>query len=379
MPTSVDPRPEPAWSRYAGDKPVGMRIVLQIDGAGSASAGGSTCRAVPLESAVYVAYFVLLGAFWGLSPSIYKVLGPAGMPISHIIVLTGIGVGVGLAVCGRILMGHSAVDRRLLFYGLGCGALLNVPFSLQIMFAGHIPAAVLAIVFSTAPFCNYLLALATGHDRPRAHRVLALLAGLASSVVLVVTRDHAGLGSFSLWTLAAFSCPVLFAVYNWFTAHRWPPNVNIYQAGMAESFASALFALPFLLVFAPPWTTAVPSLSSYGLVAFLAVMWVAERIVYYTLIRDKGPVYTAQGIYVAAPAGVLYGIAFFQERPDAWLWVSLALILLALWLNNSRPDAKPIRAGQSPSHPASSHPGPERPASAAGVAGAPEAKVSPSA
>jgi drug/metabolite transporter (DMT)-like permease len=287
---------------------------------------------------VYAAYFVLLGAFWGLSPSIYKVLAPAGMPISHIIVLTGIGVGIGLAICGRILAGHSNVSRRLVLYGLGCGLLLNIPFSLQIVFASHVPAAELAIVFSTSPFCNYALALLMRRDRLKTHKVLALLAGFASSLVLVVTRQHAGgFGGFSGWTLAAFSCPILFSLYNWFTSVRWPHGVNIYQAGMAESFASALFALPFLLWFAAPGVVALPSLASYGLVGCLTLMWVVERLVYYTLIRDKGPVYTVQAIYVAAPAGVLYGIAFFQERPDIWLWVSLALILVALWLNNSKP------------------------------------------
>lgn len=286
---------------------------------------------------VYAAYFVLLGAFWGLSPSIYKMLAPAGMPISHIIVLTGIGVGIGLALCGRILAGHSKISRGLLFYGLGCGALLNIPFSLQIVFAGHVPAAELAIVFSTSPFCNYALALILRRDRLQSHKILALLAGFASSIVLVVTRQHPdGASMYTGWTLASFSCPVLFAIYNWFTSSRWPPDVNIYQAGMAESFASALVALPFLLWFATPGVVATPSLASYGLVGCLALMWVVERLVYYTLIRDKGPVYTAQAIYVAAPAGILYGIGLFQERPDVWLWVSLSLILLALWLNNSR-------------------------------------------
>eukprot|EP01036_Dinobryon_divergens_P008077 gene8077-10785_t len=66
-------------------------------------------------------------------------------------------------------------------------------------------------------------------------------------------------------------------------------------------------------------------------------MWVGERIVYFTLIRDRGPVYTVQAIYISAPAGVLYGITFFGEAPDLWLWISLALVILALWLNN-RPD-----------------------------------------
>jgi drug/metabolite transporter (DMT)-like permease len=179
-------------------------------------------------------------------------------------------------------------------------------------------------------------------DRLQMHRVLALIAGFASSLVLVVTRQHPeGIGGFSGWTLLSFSCPILFAIYNSFTSVRWPHGVNVYQAGMAESFASALFALPFLLWYAAPGITPLPSAGSYGLVGCLALMWVVERIVYYTLIRDKGPVYTVQAIYIAAPAGVLYGIAFFGERPDLWLWVSLALILVALWLNNARPAPVP--------------------------------------
>ena len=38
--------------------------------------------------------FLALGLFWGISPSFYKHLSNIGMPVSHTICLTGLGVGV---------------------------------------------------------------------------------------------------------------------------------------------------------------------------------------------------------------------------------------------------------------------------------------------
>ena len=70
-------------------------------------------------------------------------------------------------------------------------------------------------------------------------------------------------------------------------------------------------------------------------------MWVAERISYFTLIREKGASYTAQAVYLSAPAAVIFGVIFFGGVGDIWLWVSLAVLMVALYLNNSAPTAKP--------------------------------------
>ena len=64
-------------------------------------------------------------------------------------------------------------------------------------------------------------------------------------------------------------------------------------------------------------------------------MWVAERIAFFTLIRERGATSTAQAVYLSAPAAVFFAVVFFGGATDAWLWVSLAVLLLALWLNNS--------------------------------------------
>ncbi len=47
-------------------------------------------------------YFIFLGLFWGLSQSLYKAMALQNMPISHVIVYAGFGVGLGLMVAARI-------------------------------------------------------------------------------------------------------------------------------------------------------------------------------------------------------------------------------------------------------------------------------------
>ena len=70
--------------------------------------------------------------------------------------------------------------------------------------------------------------------------------------------------------------------------------------------------------------------------AAASILWIIERIAFFTLIREKGAVYTIQAIYVSTPAAVLWAILIFGKPADPWIWVSLAILMLALWLNNSR-------------------------------------------
>jgi hypothetical protein len=55
-----------------------------------------------MTSLRHLVYFIALGMFWGVSPSLYKHWGEIGMPATHVIVLTGLGVGVALAVICRL-------------------------------------------------------------------------------------------------------------------------------------------------------------------------------------------------------------------------------------------------------------------------------------
>jgi len=127
----------------------------------------------------------------------------------------------------------------------------------------------------------------------------------------------------------------MYTAYNWFASRNWPKDADTMSVGASESIWSAIVAAPFFFLMAPPWAPGVPGLLDYWSVLAATAMWIIERIAFFTLIRDKGAVYTIQAVYVATPAAVAFAAIFFGGGNDPWLWVSLAILMLALWLNNS--------------------------------------------
>ncbi|MGQ0486709.1 MAG: hypothetical protein ACT4SY_15345 [Hyphomicrobiales bacterium] len=288
-----------------------------------------------MSSPLHIFYFLALGLFWGLSPSLYRVMGDAQVPVTHIIVYTGLAVGAALGLVAWATTGRIDLGRPILLYGLICAALMNVPFGLGLLFARHVPITELALIMSLAPFCNYLVALATGRDLTVPRKLVAIAVGFASSAVLILSREGTASGEVSWWMIASFSAPVMYTAYNWYAAANWPKDADTMSVGAAESVCSGLIVVPLLLLVAPPWSGDVPGALAYWSVAAAAVMWIVERIAFFTLIRDKGAVYTIQAVYVATPAAVIFAAIFFGGAADFWLWLSLAILMLALWLNNS--------------------------------------------
>ncbi len=296
-----------------------------------------------MTSPRHLAYFVALGLFWGLSPSLYRHWGVIGMPVTHVIVVTGLCVGAALAAICAVRGIDWRGGLRLQLFGMGCATLMNVPFALGLVFARHVPATELALIISMAPIVNYLVALATGRENAAPRRLVAILLGFLSTAILVITRQGMLSGEVSWWLIAAFSLPFLYSAYNWFAALYWPPRAHAMAAGVAESIWSGLIALPFLLYFAPPWHPDQLALPAYLTVAIACAMWTVERIAFFTLIREKGAVFTVQAVYLSTPAAVLVAITFFGGA-DIWLFVSLAVLMAALYLNNSGTAARPTSA-----------------------------------
>jgi drug/metabolite transporter (DMT)-like permease len=296
-----------------------------------------------MTSPRHLSLFVSLGLFWGVSPSLYRHWGEVGMPVSHVIVLTGLGVGVVLALICHYRGIDWRGDWRLQMFGLGCAVLMNVPFAMGLFFARHVPPTELALVISTAPIVNYLMALISGRENAAARRLAAILMGFASTAILVITLEGMLSGEISWWLVASFLLPLLYSVYNWFAAIWWPPRVHAMAAGVAESIWSGIVALPFLLLFAPPWAAAQPAAAAYWTVLFACAMWTLERIAFFTLIQEKGAVFTIQAVYLSTPAAVVIALAIYGGA-DIWLFVSLAVLMVALYLNNTGSAARPTSA-----------------------------------
>ncbi len=289
----------------------------------------------------HILYFIALGTFWGVSPSLYKYWGESGVPVSHVICYTGLGLAVFLFCVARLWEGDWGWSPAILKYGLVCATLMNVPFAWSLTLARHVPAPELALVFSISPIISFLVGALTGRDPLTRRRVIAILFGFAASSLLVLTRDGMVSGAVSWWLLASFINPLLWATYNWYAQQNWPKDGTTFSVGAAESLLSGLLALPFVLVLSPPWSTAYSGPVVWWSLVFATGMWVAERISFFTLIREKGASYTSQAVYLSSPAAVFIAMYFFGGAGDPWLWAALALIMVALYLNNSGAPLKP--------------------------------------
>jgi len=293
-----------------------------------------------MPSLRHPAYFVALALFWGVSPAMYRYWGEVGVPASHVIVYTGFGLALFLGAFARWTQGRFGWNRDVMTYSLVCAFLMNVPFSLSLTFARHVPTAELALVFSLSPLINFAVGAITGRDPMTARRALAIAVGFAASCILVVSREGTFSGQVSWWLLASFINPFLFAAYNWFAQRHWPRGGTTFTIGAAESFWSGVLALPFMLVLSPPWVVEFTGKMAVWSIVAATLMWVAERISFFTLIRERGATYTSQAVYLSAPMAVIFAVIFFGGATDIWLWLSLAILMFALWLNNSGPAAR---------------------------------------
>ncbi len=283
---------------------------------------------------------MLLGMFWAVSPSVYKHLADVKMPVSHTVMFSGLAVGTMMLCIVLVRSGLGSIDKRVVAYGFGCAVLLNIPFGLQLVMAGHVPATELSIVITLSPFFAFLIASAMNHERPTGRKLAAISLGFLSTLVLILSRQGTLSGHISWPLIISLLIPLLYSLYNTFAARVWPKGADTIQAGAFESLWSGLIALPFLVWFAPLSSPTTPALYDYWALGALSLMWVVERLVYFSLITEKGAVYTVQATYVSTPAAVIIAAVFFGGATDYWLWVSLVLLMVALYLNNSGSASK---------------------------------------
>jgi drug/metabolite transporter (DMT)-like permease len=73
--------------------------------------------------------------------------------------------------------------------------------------------------------------------------------------------------------------------------------------------------------------------SGWGHIAIAAMIGlsVVEIFLYFEIVRMAGPIFVSQANFVTVVTGVFWGMVIFGERPGEWLWLSVAMLFIALY------------------------------------------------
>ena len=281
---------------------------------------------------------LLLGILWGLGPILAKIV------VAEVPVFTLVGGRLTLAAAVMWLFlrlrGQSMPrDRRswMLYAGQG---IFNaaIPFCLISWAVQTIPGGLAALLQATTPIFTLLLAhFFAGAERLTPSRVAGVLLGFAGVLLQMLPTLRPGLTA-NVWSqLAVILACVLFGAMA-IVSRRFMLGQPPLQSATGTFTAGALFLWPFALFLDRPFalSPSLPVLAAWLALALLAS--VVARTVYFTIVNRTSATFVTMVMYILPVTGLIVGAILLGEPLSLGLLLSLALILLGIFLVN-RPVA----------------------------------------
>jgi len=296
-----------------------------------------------MSKSVWVFYLalVLIGATWGLT-----------FPITKVVVSTGYqpyGILVWQLVSAIILTGAFTLWRRKtlrfsrrhfpLYFGVAMlGSVVSGYFSYTA--APHLPGGVLAIIIALVPLFSMPVALLMGFEKPSLYRLSGLFFGAGAVVLLVGPETSLPTPGTEIFVIVAMLSTLAYGIegnfLEWFNARATDPVPDPFQVLFGASIFGLCVALPLALVSgqyidpfiewsAPEW--GILLISVLSTFAYSGYIW---------LIGRTGPVFAAQVSYLVTSFGVGWSMMLLGESYSSWVWLALILILAGLFLVQPR-------------------------------------------
>ena len=112
------------------------------------------------------------------------------------------------------------------------------------------------------------------------------------------------------------------------------PGLQLSHLVRGGLFVGALALLPAIAVTDSWW--AFPSgigVGEWALIGSTLIVAVSS-LLFFEVVRRAGAVFASTGTYIEALAAIGWGILLFDERHSAWIWASVAALMVGLYLVN---------------------------------------------
>ena len=276
---------------------------------------------------------LFIGLVWGVTFSLAKIAADGGGD--------PIGINYWQSLIGAffliilILLRRQKIPMKqanIAFY-VACGVLSSViPGIIFFYAASRISPGVLSIAIATVPLMTFAAAAMFGLEKFRVGRVLGIIFGGLSIVLLLGPEESLPDPSAVPWVLAALVAAVCYSAENLLVALRMPSGVSPFTVAGGMFIAATVMTTPVVVL----TDTFVPLVWPWGAVEWaivgMAVLSVTAYSLFIYLIAHAGPVFASQTAYVVTFSGVFWGVMIFHEQHSVWIWASLVIMLAALAL-----------------------------------------------
>ena len=276
---------------------------------------------------------IILGLGWGLSFTLGKIAITAG----------GTPIGLtfwqslfsGLILLAYVFFRHGKIIiPKIMFLPIVIISFLSVVIPNIIFYAcvEHLDAGVLSISVSVIPLFTYLIALGLRMDKFKVRRVIGLITGFCALLILILPENSLPDKRDIPWVLLALNCALCYALENIYIDRLALQNFGPIRLVCAVSFVSAI--ITFLLSIVMDQFFILQPTNLYLFISTLGLGFISATAysIFIYLIGRAGSVFSSQVGYLVTFFGVVWGIITLGESHSVFVWLSLAMIMLGIFL-----------------------------------------------
>ncbi len=276
---------------------------------------------------------IILGLGWGLSFTLGKIAITAG----------GTPIGLtfwqslfsGLVLLAYVFFRHGKIIiPKKMFLPIVIITFLSVVIPNIIFYAcvEHLDAGVLSISVSVIPLFTYLIALGLRMDKFKVRRVIGLITGFCALLILILPENSLPDKRDIPWVLLALNCALCYALENIYIDRLALQNFGPIRLVCAVSFVSAIITF-FLSLVMDQFFMLQPT-NLYLFISTLGLGFISATAysIFIYLIGRAGSVFSSQVGYLVTFFGVLWGIIILGESHSVFVWISLAMIMMGIFL-----------------------------------------------
>ena len=280
---------------------------------------------------------IILGLGWGLSFTLGKIAITAG----------GTPIGLtfwqslfsGLILLAYVFFRHGKIIiPKIMFLPIVIITFLSVVIPNIIFYAcvEHLDAGVLSISVSVIPLFTYLIAMGLRMDKFKVRRVIGLITGFCALLILILPENSLPDKRDIPWVLLALNCALCYALENIYIDRLALQNFGPIRLVCAVSFVSAI--ITFLLSLVMDQFFILQPTNLYLFISTIGLGFISATAysIFIYLIGRAGSVFSSQVGYLVTFFGVVWGIIILGESHSVFVWISLAMIMMGIFLVQPR-------------------------------------------